>query len=98
MKRQSKSVPILTTSLLVLLCLLECRLMSAEEPNVAQAEEEEEEPSGDYLYTADDATPILEYMPEEGQSDENPDFLFGPDNPARLIEFYAPWCPHVRSK
>jgi hypothetical protein len=26
-----------------------------------------------------------------------PDFLYGPNQGPRVVEFYAPWCPHVRS-
>jgi Erv1 / Alr family len=32
----------------------------------------------------------------KGNVEDRPDFLYGPNQGPRVVEFYAPWCPHVR--
>jgi hypothetical protein len=47
----------------------------------------------DYLYHTDEASGvIIDYEP----ASITPDFIYGADQGPRVIEFYAPWCPHVR--
>jgi hypothetical protein len=56
----------------------------------------------EYLYHTEDAAGIIiDYEPPPEVSDKNkdlnrPDFLYGPNQGPRIVEFYAPWCPHVR--
>jgi hypothetical protein len=58
-----------------------------------------------YLYHTDEARGIIiDYEPPStstanGDTDPNlyrPDFIYGPNQGPRVVEFYAPWCPHVR--
>lgn len=51
--------------------------------------------SGDYLYRGDDeAHPVIDlYKSPEAVEPEKPEFLYGQGNPARVVEWYAPWCP-----
>lgn len=50
-----------------------------------------------YLYLgASDSDPIIDYDGNHGASGR-PDFLYSPDTGPRVVEFYAPWCPHVRA-
>ena len=45
-----------------------------------------------YLYAGtDDASPVIEF---EGP-DDRPDFVLSRNKGHRVVEFYAPWCPHV---
>lgn len=60
-----------------------------------QEKEEESEEEVSYLYDTDDASPVQEYKQDEEDDKERPSFLFDKDNGPRVVEFYAPWCPHV---
>jgi hypothetical protein len=84
-------------ALFLLLLVLEHTAQAKEAEEEEKEEEEEEEEDGDdkFLYNNDDALPVVEYNPEDEQRASRPDFIFGPDNGPRVVEFYAPWCPHV---
>jgi hypothetical protein len=68
---------------------------------VVHADEEQsasEETDDKYLYHYKDASPIIDYEapPSKGTTEEDrPDFLYGDGQGPRVVEFYAPWCPHV---
>ena len=48
----------------------------------------------EFLYHTDEAAPfIIDYEPD---GTDNPDFIYGTNQGPRVVEFYAPWCPHVR--
>ena len=57
-----------------------------------------------YLYHIKTAQPIIDYEPPaDGKNILHPTFIYGMDNDhppqyPRVVEFYAPWCPHVRSE
>jgi thiol oxidase len=74
----------LVTALLIFLSLI---------PTVVP-EQYEEDPDMPYLYDAD-AGVVIEYMPSASTKDPlRPDFLYSTNNGPRIVEFYAPWCPH----
>jgi hypothetical protein len=59
---------------------------------------EEEEDLSNFLYAplGKDADPVVEYRIAENMK---PTFLYnGTGHPARIVEFYAPWCPHVSTE
>jgi hypothetical protein len=50
----------------------------------------------DFLYHTDEAAGIIvDYEPEEGAKLNRPDFIYGANQGPRVVEYYAPWCPHV---
>jgi thiol-disulfide isomerase/thioredoxin len=64
----------------------------------------------EYLYHTEEAAGIIidyEPPPESDLLSESknkdstllnrPDFIYGPNQGPRVVEFYAPWCPHVRA-
>lgn len=54
-------------------------------------------PESGYLYLGTtDADPVIDYNGNNGATGR-PDFLYSPDAGPRVVEFYAPWCPHVRA-
>ena len=56
--------------------------------------------SDEYLYhTEEAANIIIDHEPPKGATDKElitPDFIYAPNQGPRVVEFYAPWCPHVR--
>lgn len=49
-----------------------------------------------YLYL-ENADPVVEFVRDESEPNpKEPAFIYGSNTGPRLIEFYAPWCPHVR--
>jgi len=74
------------------------RLLEAEDSE----DSEDDERAENYLYYQEDAKPyVTDYQRPPGidEEDDRPDFLFCP-TPAscgpRIVEFYAPWCPHCQ--
>jgi len=62
-----------------------------------KTDDKEDEPENDYLYSEKDAFPVVEYRSRWEVDPGHPRFLFGAKNGPRVVEFYAPWCPHVSS-
>lgn len=48
---------------------------------------------GEYLYHIEEADGIIHDY--DDTSNPTPDFLYGLHQGPRVVEFYAPWCPHV---
>lgn len=48
---------------------------------------------GEYLYHIPEAEGIV--IDYDETNNLEPDFLYAPDQGYRVVEFYAPWCPHV---
>lgn len=49
-------------------------------------------PESGYLYLGTtDSEPVIDFNGTTGR----PDFLYSPETGPRVVEFYAPWCPHV---
>lgn len=96
----------------VLLQLLSCVNLSAVTVAAADTKENEEQQRGgeqkekekdekeDYLYYGrDDSYPVQDYRVEPGtnpQVAKHAPFIYDDNVPARVVEFYAPWCPHCR--
>lgn len=87
-------VPWVFNSALLLLLKFYQPSDAVEDPE--ENEEEEDEENNDYLYKSDDTSPIIEFIPDNEQYPERPDFIYSTEKGPRVVEFYAPWCPHVR--
>ena len=50
-----------------------------------------------HLYHSEDAAPVIEFLAENEDDPAAPSFVFGASNGGRVLEFYSPGCPHVRT-
>jgi hypothetical protein len=60
----------------------------------ANKKKEEKKYDENYLYL-ENAGLVVEFRPESEPKPLEPEFIYGANTGPRLIEFYAPWCPHV---
>lgn len=65
---------------------------NTEEDDDGEENESDSDDQDQFLYSEDDADPIIDYR----GNGTNPGFLFGLNNGPRMVEFYAVWCPHCR--
>ena len=49
-----------------------------------------------FLYGLEEDKPVIDYRPGSEKDPVHPSFIFGSGNGPRVVEFYSPWCPHVR--